>query len=297
MRPALVACPPDRQVRLHCGRHEAIVCAEAGGRVLRWFTGSASGRHDWLVPVDAQEWAADAWPKGGIFPLVPFSNRIRAGAFPADGRRIGLDLYPGQPHALHGFAQENAWQVVSQEADELAMEYTHQAGVRGWPWAWQARQDVRLSPGGLRLVLEVVNLSDTPMPLGLGFHPYFTAQRVSLNAATNWQHEQEMALCSQPNTVSTWDKGGETWTAFLSDWDGRAAMDWGDGTRLYMDTHGSMTHVVLHSPAGRYLCVEPVSHVCDGFNLEAAGHVGTGVRWLAPGRRTQVELDLALPAN
>lgn len=133
MTPARIACLPDRRIRLHCGPHEALVCAEAGGRVLRWSTALASGRHDWLVPVDAQEWPADAWPKGGIFPLIPFSNRIRAGAFRAGERAVALDRYPGQPHALHGFGQENAWRITSQEADEIAMEYTHEAGARGWP--------------------------------------------------------------------------------------------------------------------------------------------------------------------
>jgi aldose 1-epimerase len=292
-------------VRLACGVHEAVVAPAAGGRILRLSShldsgvqdcgGSVEatgGVHDWLVPVEAAEWAADAWPKGGIFPLAPFSNRIRDGSFAWEGRSIVLDRYPGQDHVLHGTAQENAWTVIEQAPDWVLMDYTHPAGGRGWPWSWRARQLVRLREGGLRLTMDIENLSGESMPLGMGFHPYFTAQRVDVEAATSWDHEREIALRPRPNTRRAWERGTDTWTAFLSDWTGRCALHWQNGLRMDLDSHGTMSHVVLHSTAGRYLCVEPVTHVCDGLNLAAQGHAGTGVRALAPGRHANVELEL-----
>jgi aldose 1-epimerase len=36
-------------------------------------------------------------------------------------------------------------------------------------------------------------------------------------------------------------------------------------------------------PGQDHLCIEPVSHVNDGFNLLERGVEGTGVRVLAPG--------------
>lgn len=293
MMPARLACPADRQFHLVCGEHEAVVAPSAGGRVLSLSSQLASGHHDWLVPVEMTHWPADAWPKGGIFPLAPFSNRVRDGVFTWAGRAIELDRYPGQPHALHGFAQEAVWSVTDQTPAQLVMEMTHPAGGRGWPWSWQARQTVHLHAGGLSLAMDITNLSDEAMPLGCGFHPYFTAQSVNLNAATRWMHEQELALYSEVNTEHDWDKGVETWTDFLSDWDGRCVIHWQNGLRLSMDTHGTMSQVVLHSPLGRYLCVEPVTHVCDAFNLAANGRTGIGIQVLPPGSSTQIRLDLA----
>lgn len=293
MMPARLACPVDRQVHLVCGAHRAVIAPTAGGRILSLSSQIGSGRHDWLVPVEITEWPVDAWPKGGIFPLAPFSNRVRDGVFPWAGRPIKLDLYPGQPHALHGFAQESIWSVTDRTPGRLVMDMTHPAGGRGWPWSWRARQVVNLHADGLHLAMEIVNLSDEPMPLGFGFHPYFTAQSVNLNAGTLWVHEQELALCSQVNTMRTWDKGTETWTVFLGDWDGQCAIHWQNGLRLDMETYGTMSHVVLHSPMGRYLCVEPVSHVCDAFNLAAGGQRGTGVQFLLPGQSAQITLGLA----
>lgn len=291
--PARLACPADQHIHLVCGPHEAVIAPSVGGRILRLSSQFASGHHDWLVSVEATQWPADAWPKGGVFPLVPFSNRVRDGVFAWAGQSIELDRYPGQPHALHGFAQEAVWSVVDQTPERVVMEMAHPAGRRGWPWSWRACQTVRLHSGGLSLAMDITNLSNTAMPLGCGFHPYFTAQSVDLHAATRWVHEQELALYPEVNTTRAWDKGAETWTDFLSDWDGRATIHWENGRRLEMESHGTMSHVVLHSPMGRYLCVEPVSHVCDGFNLAAGGVAGTGVREVAPGESARIELDLA----
>jgi aldose 1-epimerase len=43
---------------------------------------------------------------------------------------------------------------------------------------------------------------------------------------------------------------------------------------------------VIYVPPGQdFFCIEPVSHVNDGFNLLERGVDGTGVRVLARGRR------------
>ncbi len=43
-------------------------------------------------------------------------------------------------------------------------------------------------------------------------------------------------------------------------------------------------HLVVYRPDNlAYLCLEPVSHVADGFNQAARGVQDTGTRWLAPG--------------
>jgi aldose 1-epimerase len=49
---------------------------------------------------------------------------------------------------------------------------------------------------------------------------------------------------------------------------------------------------VLHANAGRYLCVEPATHVCDAVNLSADGQTGTGLRVLAPDESLDIGLRL-----
>jgi aldose 1-epimerase len=287
----LEAAGPDR-LDLRHGPHRVLVAPAAGGRILRWTTELPEGPRDWLVPIDSDGWPADAWPKGGVFPLAPFSNRVRDARLRWGARTLTLEALPGHPHALHGQAQAMPWTVLESGADHAELTLDHPAGVGGWPWAWRLRQTIRLEPAGLRIRLSLRNLSDTPMPAGLGLHPYFTATRARLSAATEWAHEHELARFPRPNRREDWTRGTQTWTAFLGGWDGRARVDWDAGPGLDLRAEGPLEHLVLHANAGRYLCVEPATHVCDAVNLSADGQTGTGLRVLAPDESLDIGLRL-----
>jgi len=47
-------------------------------------------------------------------------------------------------------------------------------------------------------------------------------------------------------------------------------------------------------PQPLYLCLEPVSHVADGFNLAAGGVPGTGTVQLPPGGVLEGRMSLSL---
>mgnify|MGYP001073669391 CR=1 FL=1 len=56
-----------------------------------------------------------------------------------------------------------------------------------------------------------------------------------------------------------------------------------------------LDHLVFHVPAGgRYLCLEPVSHVADAFNLAASGKAGTGARVLRAGEAISATMRIEL---
>src|SRR5205085_12490334 len=51
-----------------------------------------------------------------------------------------------------------------------------------------------------------------------------------------------------------------------------------------MTADSALSTLVIFSPPGRgFVCVEPVSHCIDAFNLAAQGMSDTGTRVLAPG--------------
>lgn len=285
------ATEPTHRVLRH-GPHRAVVAPAAGGRILRWTTDLPEGPRDWLAPVDIEGWPAGAWPKGGIFPLAPFSNRVRDARLHWGAGTLALEALPGHPHALHGQAQAMPWTVLDSGADFVQLLLDHPAGVGGWPWAWRLHQAIRLESAGLRVRLSLRNVSDSPMPAGLGLHPYFTATGTRLGAATEWTHEEELARFPRPNRRADWQRGTQTWTAFLGGWDGRAQVDWAHGPGLTLHAEGPLEHLVLHANAGRYLCVEPATHVCDAVNLNASGQAGTGLRILAPDESLDIGLRL-----
>jgi aldose 1-epimerase len=108
----------------------------------------------------------------GSFPLVPYCNRIRDGRFSFRGREIVIPRNLEQDASpLHGDGWLAPWTVESVSARDAVLHFNHEKG--DWPWDYEARQLFRLDSGGLQLTLTCTNLSDEPMPCGLGQHPYF----------------------------------------------------------------------------------------------------------------------------
>ena len=106
------------------------------------------------------------------FPLVPYVNRIRGGAFTFRGRAVHLKPnMPGDPSPLHGQGWLNPWVVNESGPQYAVLSYRHAAGE--WPWDYEARQEFALDEGGLSIGLECRNIGSEAMPCGLGFHPYF----------------------------------------------------------------------------------------------------------------------------
>ena len=108
----------------------------------------------------------------GSFPLVPYVNRIRGGEFRFGDRLVQLaPNMAGDPSPLHGQGWLGQWDVVEAGDDASILRFHHDAGE--WPWAYVAEQRFELNADGLDLSLRCMNLSDEPMPCGLGQHPYF----------------------------------------------------------------------------------------------------------------------------
>jgi aldose 1-epimerase len=225
---------------------------------------------------------------------------VRDARFPApDGSVVELATFPGMVHALHGFGQFAAWSVELQEADGVVLRYVHGEGEHGWPWAFEAVQMIEANAQGARVSMRVANRSSRPMPVGLGFHPYFGAMEAELDTTTHWRHEAEIAIePTDERPVNLHVRESEGYTRYLSGWDGRATLRYADGRTLELSADGAVNHVVVHCPAGAgYLCVEPVSHVSDGFNLAAQGLPGTGIAVIDPGSEIQASLVMAAGAS
>ena len=77
----------------------------------------------------------------------------------------------GDPSPLHGQGWLSPWAVERVGERAATLSFQHSAGE--WPWVYEARQEFALDERGLSVTLSCRNLSDEPMPCGLGQHPYF----------------------------------------------------------------------------------------------------------------------------
>ncbi|MDF3942309.1 aldose 1-epimerase [Achromobacter denitrificans] len=282
------------RVTIASGAHQAEFAPAGGGRLTRLSTGG----HDWIVPLTDTHWPAAKWPRAGSYPLAPYANRIRDGVFTFNGARHVLPSLSGRPHAIHGASLYQAWRVRDQAEDCVDLVLDQPAGMLGWPWPFECVQRYRLDARGLRVALAIVNLGDTPMPFGLGLHPYFTAQRVTLHARRLWPADADgLPTGSQVGHVRELRRSAEGCDTYLSQWEGRATLHWPDGHELALHADPAFAHLVVYTaPGSDFLCVEPVTNVADAFNLAAAGDTRTGMRVLEPGARFSATALLGLTA-
>jgi aldose 1-epimerase len=290
---------------LAAGQMRASVRAEAGGRVTSlWREAPDRTRTDILVPVDDAPFEPLFWPKGGCYPLAPWSNRIRGAAFPHAGRRIELDPHPSTlPHALHGFSHTAAWRVEEAFEDGLGIRLRHdpEAGVNRWPWAFEAVQRIDLDENGLTIEISVTNLAAEPMPVGLGVHPYFAVSagdRIRLSRGAVWEADADgcaTKLHRVAGRALDLVHGPDATTTYIAEWDGRAIIERADGISIHLEACSPLDHLVFHVPdGGAYCCLEPVSHVTDAFNLAANGVGGTGCRSLPAGERIAATVRMSV---
>jgi aldose 1-epimerase len=273
------------------GMARLVLAPEVGGAVAAF---QVAGR-DVMRPMAAG--ATDAL-LAASFPLVPFCNRIPNGRFVFEGREVVLPPNLGDhPHALHGQGWRGAWAVEKVEDGEVVLSYEHAPDA--WPWAYRAEQRFALSEIGFRVELSVTNTSDTPMPAGLGFHPYFPAREgETLTAANNgvWMIDADVLPTVHHAGVwgPDWASGAGVTGHELIDhcytgWNQRAVLS-APGAPDTVITGSPECHWLhVYVPPGEgYLCVEPCASRPNPF-----GDGETGMVTLAPGESRSIWMEIA----
>lgn len=282
-------------VQLHAGRACARLAPWAGGRICALRLEPAGGgiAREVLHPYPEDIFDPIRWAKGGIYPLIPYSNRIAQACLQVDGQPVLLAPHPdAAPHTLHGNAHGLPWTLHAHSADRAALELDAAVSA-AWPWRYHARMELQLAPSALQVSLSLRNDDQRRFPAGLGLHPYFRHRsdaRLVYRASAAWPPTADfLAVASrvplahevhaQPLPLRA---GGLT--DYLGGWDGHARVELPEGEQVEIQADPLFSHLVVHRPDSlAYLCLEPVSHVADGFNLAAQGVAGTGTQWLAPG--------------
>ncbi len=261
-----------------------------GGSIARFGSITDGARTDWFRPATPDALARRDPLGMACFPLVPFSNRIRDGAFRFAGRDVRLSH--GFAHALHGHGWLAAWQIIDRADDRLTLALARPAD--DWPFAYRAQQAFQLTPDSLAVTLSVENTGSTPMPVGIGLHPYFMrTPRTTLTAQTGRIWETDAAILptrlAEPGPARALGKGLAVDTIALdncyADWTRSAVIDWPERRmRMTMRATGELTFIVVYTPTGAdFFCAEPVTNATDAFNLAAQGRTDTGMCILAPG--------------
>lgn len=280
-----------REVRVASDALEAVLLPEVGARLHRL---RAFGVDLLRTPPDPATHAADPffW---GCYVLAPWGNRLDAGRSTVAGTTVNLEPNFDDGSAIHGQVYARPWEVVGDGRLRVA------GGGDGWPWPYEVTLDVTAVDLTLTLHLELRNLGDSPMPAGLGLHPWFRRPvRVAVHAASVFPSNAEPEPVPEAvegaldlrelGTMA--DDLDATWAELA---DPPVDLAWPeDGITARLEFDAPARYVTAASPSGLgAIAVEPQTHVPQGLRRLRDGQSG-GLALLAPGETLPLSVRLTL---
>jgi len=249
---------------------------------------------------------------GGIPFLAPWANRLSEDAFFANGKKYRLNRDLGNirgdqnRNPIHGLLNYSPyWIVTAVAANATSASVTsrlefwkHPEMMAQFPFAHTIEMTYSLHQGVLEVRTTIENLSADPMPVGIGFHPYFQLHdaprdqwKVHLAARDHLVLSKMVIPTGERKPVEFADPLPLAGVA-LDDVFGGLVRDASDRATFSVEgahekisvTYGpKYTVAVVYAPLGRqFICFEPMSAITDAFNLAQAG-VYHELQSIAPG--------------
>jgi aldose 1-epimerase len=271
-----------------------------GQKVLRW-------------PYESIEQFKAKPSLSGIPFMGPWANRLDEQAFYANGKRYPFDMELGNVRGaipIHGFlSYTDRWKVVEAKSDASSawvksrLEFFRQPmWMKQFPFAHAIEMTYRLQDGALEVHTRIENFSEEPMPVSIGFHPYFQLTdstrdqwTISVGAKTHWMlapnkiptGEIEPIQNVLPNPkaalLANFDLD-HVFSDLVRDSSGRAvASVKGKSQQLDVVIGPNYRALVIYAPkpqanaaAGaaqnrNFICFEPMAGITDAMNLAHKG--------------------------
>lgn len=289
----------DNVLRLSSGPLELEVVPSRGGSIAS-FVHVAGGTRTPVLRGAGPGYASVL--EAGSFPLVPYSNRIRGGRFTFRGRQVRIaPNMPPDPSPLHGQGWLAAWQVERSSGAEAELVFRHQPGE--WPWRYEARQHFVLDPQGLGIGLSCRNLSDEPMPCGLGQHPYFhctSETRLDTRVEGAWTIDEDVLPVERVPASGRFDLTdrpvcGQDLDHGFDGWGGIARIRTpGSPFRIELSSPNARCFQLYSPPGGGIFVAEPVTHTNAALNAPEEEWERLGLRVLAPGEEMILDSRIAV---
>jgi aldose 1-epimerase len=258
----------------------------------------------------------------GIPFLAPWANRLDEAAFYANGKKYPFNLElgnvrPGQNnHPIHGFLMNaTQWEVVEAKADQdrawvtSRLEFYRQPQwMAQFPFAHTIEMTYLLSSGTLEVRTKLNNLSTEPMPVAIGFHPYFQVNDAprdewtfGIAARTEWVLNDDKLPTGETRPIEQFlpkPQGGtlkgltldHVFSDLIRDGSGKATM-WvrGKAEKIEVTFGNNYKSVVVYSPGGPdrdFICFEPMTGITNALNLAQKG-IYKELQYVPPGQSWQ----------
>ena len=208
--------------------------------------------------------------------MAPWCNRIAAAPTRVDGHVVNVASNFADGTAIHGQVYATPWQVGSNGVLRA------QGGGDGWPWRYESMLRITIRDATLRVEQSLVNLAATPMPAGLGLHPWFRLPlEVRIDAARVLQSNTDPGAGVEPVSGSLDLRAMRPMPDDLD----AAWIDLGDpAVELHWPRLGITATMRARSEAG--LCIVAASpRALDAVAIETQTHLPGGLRRFLDGGR------------
>jgi aldose 1-epimerase len=259
----------------------------------------------WVPEGTLVEFAAKPRMGGNPF-LAPWANRIDGDVFFANGRQYHLnpDLdnlrRDANQQPIHGLLLFSPlWEVVSLNADgERAavvsrLDFARHADLMAqFPFAHVLEMEYILRGGVLEVKTRLHNRGAQPMPIVIGYHPYFQLHdaprdswTVHLAADRVWVLDDKLTPTGETKPTEAIFPGSaalqlsdvvldNVFGGLRRDAQGRAHF-WVQGNREKIEVvYGpKFNTAIVYAPKGRgdFICFEPMTAITNAFNLAHRG--------------------------
>jgi aldose 1-epimerase len=254
----------------------------------------------WHPTESLAEWRAKPRLSGNPF-MAPWANRLDQDAFFANGKRyllndsLGNLRRDGNKLPIHGLLLSSSlWEVASIEADDGSARVTSRLDfwkfpdlMAQFPFAHAIEMSYILQDGRLEVVTRLENRSAEPMPVAVGYHPYFQVHDAPRDQWKVHVGAREQVVLSKllvptgerkplglPDPVLLRDTPlDDVFANLIRDGQGRAEF-WLEGARQRVSVLFGPKYtigIVYAPPNSNFVAIEPMSAVTNGLNLHHAG--------------------------
>jgi len=248
-----------------------------------------------------------AKPRMGGNPfLAPWANRIDGDAFYANGRKFHLNPDLGNlrrdqnQQPIHGLLLfSSLWEVVSLKADAAAasvvsrIDFSRHAELMAqFPFAHVLEMEYALRGGVLEVKTRLHNRGVQPMPIAIGYHPYFQLHdaprdswTVQLAADRVWVLNDKLTPTGETKPIEAVFPGAaalkladvvldHVFGGLQRDTQGRAHFSvQGNRQKIEVVYGPKFNTAIVYAPQGRgeFICFEPMTAITNAFNLAQQG--------------------------
>ncbi len=248
----------------------------------------------------------------GVPFLGPWANRIAGDSYWANGKHYRLNpelgnlRRDGNQYPIHGLLNySSAWKLIEAKADDTGAWATSRLEfwkypdlMAQFPFPHTLEMTYRVRAGSVEIVTGIQNHGTDPMPVAVGYHPYFQLHQVhrdawhvqlaardhfTLDAKLIPTGERKPLEFANPHALAA-GQLDDVFGGLIRGADGLARFSVEGGTERITVSYGPKYSVaVVYAPKGQdFICFEPMSAITNGFNLAHDG-VYTELQSVAPG--------------